>query len=102
MVFSIQYKKGNRKKSAPAFHTEYGIQNTEYSPRELRSRGVTLIDTVVGSALMLLVFIGIAGVFQLSVDIITNNKARAGAIALSDERMEYIRSLAYASIGTVG
>lgn len=65
-------------------------------------RGVTLIDTVVGSALMLLVFVGIAGVFQLSIDVVTNNKARAGAIALADERMEYIRSLPYASIGTAG
>ena len=66
------------------------------------SRGVTLIDTVVGSALMLVVFVGIAGVFQLSIDVVTNNKARTGAIALANERIEYIRSLAYASIGTAG
>jgi len=66
------------------------------------SRGVTLIDTVVASGLMLLVFTGIVGVFRLSVDVVSNNKARAGAIALADERMEYIRSLSYSSIGTVG
>jgi hypothetical protein len=65
-------------------------------------RGITLIDTVVGVALMLVVFVGISGVFRLSVDIVTNNKARAGAIALADQRMEYIRSLAYTSVGTVG
>src|SRR3989344_3874731 len=64
------------------------------------SRGVTLIDTVVASGLMLLVFTGIVGVFRLSVDVVSNNKARAGAIALADERMEYIRSLSYGSIGT--
>jgi hypothetical protein len=66
------------------------------------SRGVTLIDTVIGTALMLVVFLGIAAVFKLSVEVVTNNKARAGAIAIANERMEYIRSLTYASIGTAG
>jgi hypothetical protein len=63
---------------------------------------VTLLDTVVGVALMLVVFVGIASAFQLSIQVVTNNKARAGAIALADQRMEYIRSLGYASVGTVG
>src|SRR3989344_8637340 len=66
------------------------------------SRGVTLIDTVVGTSLMLLVFVGIFAAFQLSVDVVTNNRARAGALALMNERMEYVRSLDYASVGTVG
>ena len=66
------------------------------------SRGVTLIDTVVGSALMLVVFLGIFAAFQLSIDVVTNNRARAGALALMNERMEYVRSLDYASVGTVG
>src|SRR3989344_4077226 len=65
-------------------------------------RGVTLIDTLVGSALMLLVFVGIAAAFRLSVEVVTNNKARAGAIALANERMEYLRSLSYSQIGVIG
>ncbi len=64
--------------------------------------GVTLIDTVVGTALMLVVFLGIAAAFQLSVEVVTNNKARAGAIALANERMEYLRSLSYSQIGVIG
>lgn len=64
--------------------------------------GVTLIDTVVGTALMLVVFLGIAAAFKLSVDVVTNNKARAGAIALGNERMEYLRSLSYTQIGVLG
>jgi hypothetical protein len=64
------------------------------------SRGVTLIDTIVGIALMLVVFLGIYGAFELSVDVVMNNKARAGAIALADQRMEYIRSLTYSAVGT--
>ncbi|MBI5470645.1 carboxypeptidase regulatory-like domain-containing protein [Candidatus Kaiserbacteria bacterium] len=65
-------------------------------------RGVSLLDSLVGVFLMLVIFLGIAAAFQLSVDVITNNKARAGAVALANERMEYIRSLAYASLGTSG
>lgn len=66
------------------------------------SAGATLIDTLVSTALMLVVFVGISGAFQLSIDVITNNKARAGAIALSNERMEYIRSLPYDQVAVVG
>lgn len=70
--------------------------------RRTRKRGFTLIDTLVGTSLMLIVFMGIAAAFQLSIDVVMSNKARAGAIALADERMEYIRSLPYTSIGTSG
>ncbi len=66
------------------------------------ARGVTLIDTLVASALMLIIFLGIFAAFQLSIDVVLNNKARAGAIALADERMEYIRSLTYSQVGTIG
>ena len=74
------------------------LKAESYSP----SRGITLIDTLVGVALMAIVFVGIASAFKLSVKIVTNNKARAGAIALADQRMEYIRSLSYSAVGTVG
>lgn len=68
----------------------------------VHERGVTLLDTVVGISLMLVIFLGIAAAFQLSLDVVQNNKARGGAVALLNERMEYIRSLPYTSIGTVG
>ena len=50
-----------------------------------RRRGITLIDTLVGIGVMAIVFVGVASAFQLSVKIVTNNKARAGAIALADQ-----------------
>ncbi|MBI5457687.1 carboxypeptidase regulatory-like domain-containing protein [Candidatus Kaiserbacteria bacterium] len=78
-------------------HTRYAIGYTRRA-----SRGVTLMDTVVGTALMLVIFLGIWAAFQLSIDVVTNNKARGSAIALGNERMEYIRSITYASIGTSG
>lgn len=61
-----------------------------------------MLDAVVGTALMLVVFVGIVGAFRLTVMAVSNNKARAGAIALANERLEFIRSLPYASVGTSG
>lgn len=65
-------------------------------------KGASLIDTLVGVALMLLVFVGIAGAFQLSIELVSNNKARIGASALAQEQLEYIRSLAYDNMAVVG
>lgn len=72
-----------------------------HSRRRLQS-GITLIDTIVGTALMLVVFMGISAAFQLTVDVVSNSKARAGAIALANERMEYLKSLSYAQVGVIG
>jgi hypothetical protein len=63
---------------------------------------VTLLDTLVGSALLLVVFLGIAASVRLSIDVVTNNKARSGAVTLANDRMEYVRSLSYDAVGTIG
>ncbi len=51
---------------------------------------------------MLVVFLGISAAFQLTVDVVSNSKARAGAIALANERMEYLKSLSYSQVGVTG
>ncbi len=73
-----------------------------YALTEGGEAGISLIDTIVGTALMLVIFLGIAAAFQLSVDLVMSNKARAGAIALLNERMEFVKSVSYVSLGTVG
>ena len=65
-------------------------------------RGFVLIDAIVGIALMALAVFSIFGAFKLSVEVIGNSKARVGALALAQERIEEIRSMAYDDIGTVG
>lgn len=85
------------KKKYTHIATGYRLQATGCA-----ERGATLLDAVVGIALMLLVFVGITAVFQLSLDVVTNSKIRAGAIALVNERMEYLRSLSYGQIGVEG
>jgi hypothetical protein len=66
------------------------------------SRGITFIDVIVGVALALLIFTGLFGAFQLSIELIALSKGRSGALALANERMEYIRSLPYTHVGTQG
>ena len=62
---------------------------------------MTLIEVVVGTALILIIFLAIFAAFQISIDLIFSTKAATGANALINERVEYIRGLAYDSIGTV-
>lgn len=64
--------------------------------------GSTLLDVVVGTAILLTVFVGFFGVLQLGTRLATDNKSRTGALALALERIEFIRSLDYASVGTSG
>ncbi len=66
------------------------------------NKGSTLLDVLVGSALLLIVFLGLFGAFQLSLVLVETAKLRTGALALAQDRIEYIRSLQYDDVGTVG
>jgi type II secretory pathway pseudopilin PulG len=65
-------------------------------------KGFSLIEAIVGIALMLVVFVGLLGAFRMAVQIVGVSKARVGAVALANEQMESIRNLPYEEIGTVG
>jgi len=66
------------------------------------TRGMTLVELLIAIGLIGLVFGGIIAGFQFTLALIGSSKAQAGALALANEKMEYIRSLAYADVGTVG
>lgn len=66
------------------------------------SRGMTLIDVLVGSALVLIIFLALMGLLRASIAISNLSKARAGASSLSESQMEYLRGLSYDSLGTIG
>lgn len=65
-------------------------------------RGLSLVDAVVGSALVLLIFMGLVGVLRSSLLLASLGKAKAGATAVADNQMEYVRSIPYDTVGTVG
>lgn len=63
-------------------------------------KGVTLIDVLVGTALMLIVFVGIFGGFQLGLKVVEQSKNRITATAIASQELETIRNLSYESVGT--
>jgi hypothetical protein len=65
-------------------------------------RGTSLIDVLFGISIFLIAFLGIFGVFRLSTELVVTNKAKVGALALANEQMEFLRSLSYDNVGTVG
>ncbi len=68
----------------------------------MQFRGMTLIDVVVGTALVLIIFLGLLGTLRVSVMLSSLVKSQTAATAIANNQMEYIRSLPYDSVGTVG
>lgn len=69
--------------------------------RHLTSRGFTFIELLVTVAVVALFFGGLMTSLQYAIKLIANSKAIAGAHALANERLEYIRSLDYNDVGTI-
>jgi len=65
-------------------------------------KGMLLIDALIGIALLALSFSALFGVLQMSIAMIINTKSRIGAQALVSAELEYVRSLSYNAVGTVG
>lgn len=63
---------------------------------------MSLIDVIVGVALMLIVFVALFGILRASLLVSSSSKMKAGATAVATTRLEYLRSLPYDSLGTVG
>jgi len=61
--------------------------------------GFTLIDVLVGTFLVLIVFLGIFSAYQLGLKVVGQNKNRVTATAIAIGELEKIRNLPYESIG---
>jgi len=70
--------------------------------KKLQNQGFTLIDAVVGTALMLIFVLAVVGIFRVSAQLIFLNKARAGALTLANEQLEFARNLTYTKVGVAG
>ena len=66
------------------------------------SRGFGLIDTIVGIALLLVVFLALFGVLRASLTLSSLAKAKAAAVEVASTQMEYLRGISYDALGTVG
>lgn len=65
-------------------------------------RGMTLIDVVVGCALMLIIFLALTALLRSSLVLSSISKSKTIATAVAESQLEYIRSLSYDRVGTVG
>lgn len=68
---------------------------------KLNSSGFSLVEVIVVSALMLLVFLALFASVTYILGLINNSQARLSALSLATDRIEYIRSLPYDSVGTI-
>lgn len=75
---------------------------TPYHFRCESGKGFSLIDVIVGVALLLVLFLALFGVLRASLTLSTITKAGAGAVALANTQMEYLRGISYDSLGTIG
>jgi len=62
----------------------------------------TLVEVLIGTFLMLLVFLAIFGVYQLGLKIILFSKNRISATSIANGEIEKIRNLPYESVGVEG
>jgi len=65
-------------------------------------KGFTLIDVLIGTALLVIIMVGIFGPFQLLFKVLSQSQGKIVALSLANEQIEIIRNLPYQDIGTQG
>lgn len=64
--------------------------------------GFTLIEVLIGTFLIIIVFWGIFGAYQLGLKVVGLSKNKIIATAIANQQLEKIRNLPYLSVGTLG
>ena len=68
----------------------------------MQKPGFTLTEVIIGSALLLLIFVGVFSAYSLGLKTLANLRAKATALSIANQKLEQVRNLAYLDIGTVG
>ena len=63
---------------------------------------MSFMDVIIGTALLLMIFVALSGLLRNSLVIASIAKNKAIATAVAESQMEYVRSLSYDAVGTVG
>jgi len=72
------------------------------SPSFKKIKSFTLIEVLVGTFLILIVFLGIFAAYQLGLKVVGQSKNKITAAAIANGEIEKVRNLPYESIGIVG
>jgi hypothetical protein len=75
------------------------IPNSKF---QISNRSFTFIDVLIGISLMLIVFLGIFGAYQLGLKVVGVSKNKITATAIANGEIEKIRNLAYEMVGIIG
>jgi len=67
-----------------------------------RQAGITLLETIIGVAIVAMVAFSMYRSFAVLLDILSTSKTRIAAANLANEQIEIMRNLSYQSIGTTG
>lgn len=65
-------------------------------------KGFTLVDVLVGVALVLIIFLGVFGAFRLGMEVITKSKNKVTAVSIANQHIEMARNLSYGEVGIDG
>lgn len=76
--------------------------NSNFFSNQKKQNGFTLLDVLVGTSLMLIVFMGIFGAFQTGLELIGTSKGKITATAIANGEIEQVRNMPYEDIGIVG
>lgn len=68
----------------------------------MNQKGFTLIESLVGSAVFLLVALSAYGAFGVLMDAVSASRAKIAATTLANEKFEIIRNLPYTDVGIIG
>lgn len=63
---------------------------------------MSFMDVIIGTALVLIVFVALVGLLRSSLQVASLAKTRSIATAIAESQLEYVRSLSYDQVGTVG
>lgn len=63
---------------------------------------MSFMDVIIGTALLLTVFLALSGLLRSSLVIASLAKNKSVATTVAESQMEYVRSLSYDAVGTVG
>ncbi len=64
--------------------------------------GFTLVETLVALGILGIFFAAVAGILQQVLQEVGQSRVRTTALALAQEKMELVRNLPYANVGTIG
>jgi type II secretory pathway pseudopilin PulG len=65
-------------------------------------RAFTIIDVLVGVTLLVIIFVGLISTLRASLALSALARAKSTMSGLAESRMEYLRGMSYAALGTIG